>query len=239
MHSSTSHPSTSSSRADDGRHDGDPQHGRARRRRTRRAVAVTVVLAAVVVVGTLLALDAVGPGLGARWGSALDTHVGHDRGTGGSATATEGPDAGAVPPGTSVFDEDVPAVGRLDPALRAAVQRAARDASGEGVDFVVNSGWRSPAMQAAMLADAVEEYGSEREASRWVATPTTSEHVKGDAIDIGEWNAAEWLGDHGAAYGLCQVYGNEAWHFELRPEAVDSGCPRMFHDPTEDPRMQG
>jgi hypothetical protein len=43
----------------------------------------------------------------------------------------------------------------------------------------------------------------------------------------------------GAAYGLCQVHGNEAWHFELRPEAVHSGCPRMFHDPTEDPRMQG
>lgn len=223
----------------DRRHDRGPHHDGARRRSARRSVAITVVLAVVVLVGTLLALDSVGPGLAARYGSALDVHTGHDRAAGGTATATAGPDAGEVPPDTSVFDEDVPAVGRLDPALRAAVQRAARDAAGQGVDFVVNSGWRSPAMQAAMLADAVDEYGSAREAARWVATPTTSEHVKGNAIDIGAWNAAEWLGDHGAAYGLCQVYGNEAWHFELRPEAVDSGCPRMFHDPTEDPRMQG
>ena len=27
------------------------------------------------------------------------------------------------------------------------------------------------------------------------------------------------------AYGLCQIYGNEPWHFELRPEAVEQGCP--------------
>ncbi len=233
MHSSTSSTGTTD------RRDRDPQSDRTRRRRAKRAVATTVVLAVVVVVGTLLALDTVGPGLGTRFGSALGEHTGRDRATGGSATATEGPDAGAVPSGPGGLGEGVPAAGGRDPALRAAVQRAARDAAREDVEFVVNSGWRSPGMQAAMLADAVREYGSEREASRWVATPTTSEHVKGNAIDIGAWNAAEWLGDHGAAYGLCQVYGNEAWHFELRPEAVHSGCPRMFHDPTEDPRMQG
>jgi D-alanyl-D-alanine carboxypeptidase len=46
-----------------------------------------------------------------------------------------------------------------------------------------------------------------------------------------------WLSEHGAAYGLCQIYRNEPWHFELRPEAIESGCPRMFPDPTHDPRM--
>ena len=40
------------------------------------------------------------------------------------------------------------------------------------------------------------------------------------------------------AYGLCQIYGNEPWHFELRPDAVDHGCPPTYADPTHDPRMQ-
>ena len=31
--------------------------------------------------------------------------------------------------------------------------------------------------------------------------------------------ATAWLSEHGAAYGLCQIYGNEPWHYELRPDA--------------------
>ena len=71
-----------------------------------------------------------------------------------------------------------------------------------------------------------------------MATPDTSPHVSGDAVDIGHADAAEWLSEHGAAYGLCQIYDNEPWHFELRPDAVDHGCPRTYADPTHDPRMQ-
>ncbi len=44
--------------------------------------------------------------------------------------------------------------------------------------------------------------------------------------------------DHGAEYGLCQIVRNEPWHYELRPEAIDHRCPRMYADPTHDPRMQ-
>ena len=43
---------------------------------------------------------------------------------------------------------------------------------------------------------------------------------------------------HGADYGLCQIYGNEPWHYELRPDAVDRGCPPTYADPTQDPRTQ-
>jgi hypothetical protein len=71
-----------------------------------------------------------------------------------------------------------------------------------------------------------------------VATPNTSAHVSGDAVDIGPGKAAAWLSEHGATYGLCQIYGNEPWHYELRPEAIDHGCPVMYADPTHDPRMQ-
>jgi hypothetical protein len=71
-----------------------------------------------------------------------------------------------------------------------------------------------------------------------VATPSTSAHVSGDAIDIGPPGAAAWLSEHGAGYGLCQIYSNEPWHYELRPDAGDHGCPPMYADPTHDPRMQ-
>lgn len=147
---------------------------------------------------------------------------------------------GVVPDGVAVsaFDEGVPAVGRLDPDLRDALRRAATDASADGVGLRVNSGWRSPEYQQQLLQEAVAEYGSEEEAARWVATPETSAHVSGDAVDIGGFYAIVWLSEYGAAYGLCRTYGNESWHYELRPDAVDDGCPPMYADPTEDPRMQ-
>lgn len=138
----------------------------------------------------------------------------------------------------TVFDVDRAAVGNLDPALLAALQRAASDAEGDGITFRVNSGWRTPALQARMLQDAIAQYGSEAEARRWVATPETSEHVTGDAVDLGPWSALDWLAQRGSRYGLCQIYANEAWHYELRPDAVDEGCPEMMADPTEDPRTQ-
>jgi D-alanyl-D-alanine carboxypeptidase len=145
---------------------------------------------------------------------------------------------GAVPDGTTVFDDGVPGVANLDPALLGALRQAATGAAGDGVEFLVDSGWRSPAYQEQLLQDAVSKYGSAEEAARWVATPTTSPHVSGDAIDIGPSSATTWLSEHGAEYGLCQIYGNEPWHYELRPDAIDQGCPPMYADPTHDPRMQ-
>lgn len=138
----------------------------------------------------------------------------------------------------TVFDVDRVAVGNLDPALLAALQRAATDAEGDGVTFLVNSGWRSPALQERLLQDAIAEYGSEAEARRWVATAETSAHVSGDAVDLGPLPTLDWIARRGWRYGLCQIYGNESWHYELRPEAVTDGCPEMYTDPTEDPRMQ-
>ena len=142
-----------------------------------------------------------------------------------------------MPDGVTVFDGEVPAVANLDPALVSALRQAASDAAGRGVTFSVTSGWRSPAYQEQLLRDAVSTYGSEEEAARWVATPDTSAHVSGDAVDIGS-EAAAWLSGNGATYGLCTVYENEPWHYELRPDAVDDGCPATYADPTHDPRMQ-
>jgi hypothetical protein len=144
---------------------------------------------------------------------------------------------GVVSEGVTVFDE-VPAVANLNPGLLGALRQAATDAADDGVEFYVNSGWRSPEYQEHLLRTAITKYGSEKEAARWVATPTTSAHVLGDAVDIGPVNARAWLSEHGARYGLCQIYRNEPWHYELRPEAIKHGCPSMYADPSHDPRMR-
>ena len=71
-----------------------------------------------------------------------------------------------------------------------------------------------------------------------MARPGTSVHEAGGAVDIGPDDSARWLSEHGAAYGLCQIYANEPWHYELRAEARDRGCPPMYADAAHDPRLQ-
>lgn len=145
---------------------------------------------------------------------------------------------GAVPDDVTVFDDETPAVANLDPDLLKALRQAATDAADNGVELYVNSGWRSPDYQNQLLREAVSKYGSEDEAARWVATATASPHVSGDAVDLGPSDATTWLSEHGAEYGLCQIYKNEPWHYELRTNALDRGCPPMYADPTQDPRMR-
>jgi zinc D-Ala-D-Ala carboxypeptidase len=113
------------------------------------------------------------------------------------------------------FDNDHPAIAGLDDALRDALQAAARDAHDAGVDFWVTSGWRSSAYQQHLLDRAVDRYGSLEEARRFAKTPETSEHVSGEAVDIGPTDGADWTIRKGSRYGLCQTYANEMWHFEL------------------------
>ncbi|ANJ27314.1 M15 family metallopeptidase [Agromyces aureus] len=191
-------------------------------------LALGAVLAATAMVGVF------GEQLSAAWPQGTPPQGAPGQGSPGSA----GSDGGRTTGDATVFDDEVAAVANLDPELRDALQRAATDAAGEDLVFLVNSGWRSAEYQDELLRDAVVEYGSEAEAARWVATADTSPHVQGDAVDLGPFDATYWLSQHGAAYGLCQIYANESWHFELRPEAVEDGCPDLYADPTEDPRMQ-
>lgn len=137
---------------------------------------------------------------------------------------------GELPDGASPFDEEYAGILRLDQDLLAALRAASTDAAADGVRVQVNSGWRSAEYQARLYSDAVAEYGSAEEASRWVATPDTPAHVTGSAVDIGDTDATSWFSQFGAAYGLCQTYENEPWHYELRPEAVTEGCPAMSSD---------
>ncbi|WP_292790426.1 MULTISPECIES: M15 family metallopeptidase [unclassified Microbacterium] len=215
---------------------------RAVRARRRRRIAATVSVLALAVVAALAVQQSLSAAFAetapivapATTGSDPEPHA-----PTGSVLAPSEAD-GVIRDGDqpTVFDVDRVAVGNLDPALLDALQRAASDAEADGVTFLVNSGWRSAALQEQLLRDAIDDYGSEEEARRWVATAETSAHVSGDAVDLGPLPTLDWLTQRGWRYGLCQTYGNESWHYELRPEAVEDGCPAPYADPTEDPRMQ-
>jgi D-alanyl-D-alanine carboxypeptidase len=221
---------------------------RAPARTTRRRLRIRRLRAAALVLVVAATAGAVGPQLLASASSTAAAPAdllrgvqraasGEDPRLGGGGGALGEAD-GAVPHGTTVFDDDVPGVAELDADLLTALRRAATDGANDGIELLVDSGWRSPAYQQHLLDEAVGTYGSQEEAARWVATPDTSAHVSGDAVDIGPTRAAAWLSAHGAAYGLCRVYANEPWHYELRRQATDLGCPAMYADPTHDPRMQ-
>jgi hypothetical protein len=209
------------------------ERARTTTRRTLRRTAVAFVVVTAAIIATLVHQSA---------SSSAPSFSEVPRGDhGGATTEVDGAVTeidGALPDGVTVFDDRYPGIANLDPDLLQALRDAATDAAHDGVQFIVDSGWRSPEYQNQLLREAVSEYGSEEEAARWVTTAETSAHVSGDAVDIGHFDATAWLSEHGDVYGLCQIYRNEPWHYELRPQVIDRGCPRMYADPTHDPRMQ-
>jgi len=201
----------------------------AARTRTRRALRRTAV--GLVVVSAAISASLVH--LSASFASP-SSGTAHSDGHGARITEADG----VVPEDVTVFDDEYSAVAHLDADLLRALRAAATEAADDGIELIVNSGWRSPEYQDQLLQEAVVQYGSAEEAARWVATAATSAHVSGDAVDVGHSEAQEWLSEQGAGYGLCQVYRNEPWHYELRPDAAEQGCPSPYADPTQDPRMQ-
>ncbi|QIV80713.1 M15 family metallopeptidase [Mycolicibacterium frederiksbergense] len=132
-------------------------------------------------------------------------------------------------PPLTAFDVADPAIGRLDPTLLAAVQNATSAAAAEGVTVTVTSGWRSPEFQQQLLDDAIVTYGSYAAARQYVQTPEQSRHVVGAAVDIGGPGADQWMITNGPRFGLCQIYANETWHFELTTDLFGA-CPALLPD---------
>jgi D-alanyl-D-alanine carboxypeptidase len=136
---------------------------------------------------------------------------------------------GYLPDGRTLspFDAKNPIIAWLDPPLLAAVQDAAGSAASDGIDMQITSGWRTRGFQQRLFDDAVRTYGSDQIAQQYVASPDTSAHVVGHAVDVGPTEADNWLIRNGSRFGLCQIYANEIWHFEL---AVDQNgdCPPLL-----------
>ncbi|GAA2544617.1 M15 family metallopeptidase [Mycolicibacterium diernhoferi] len=153
------------------------------------------------------------------------------------AAVLSAPAAQADPTGTAApqpqpltaYDVHDPAIANLDPVLRSAVQNATSAAATEGVTMTVTSGWRSPEFQQQLLDEAVGTYGTYEAARRYVQTPDRSRHVAGAAVDIGGPGADQWMITNGPRFGLCQIYANEPWHFELSTDMF-GGCPPLLPD---------
>lgn len=135
---------------------------------------------------------------------------------------------GFIPDGVTLtaFDVSNPVIGRLDPALVTAVQDATRAAAADGIEMKITSGWRSKGFQQRLFDDGVRTYGSVDAARQFVASPETSMHVAGKAVDIGPVEAYGWMTRNAGRFGLCQVYANELWHYELTADAAGV-CPPM------------
>jgi len=115
----------------------------------------------------------------------------------------------------------MPAVANLDPALLGALRQAAADAARDGVEIVVNSGWRSPLDQDRLFREAVTFYSElrpgalrdERGADRSTLTMTQLEALK---MVLGKEVAAErdllghyipWLATIGSVSPLLGLTG--------------------------------
>ena len=127
----------------------------------------------------------------------------------------------------SPYDVQNPAVGNLDPNLLTAVQMAAGAAAADGLTLTIASGWRSPVFQQQLFDDAVATYGSTAIARQYVQTPEHSKHIPGQAVDVGGAGVDQWLITNGAQFGLCQIYANEIWHFELATSPAGA-CPPLL-----------
>jgi D-alanyl-D-alanine dipeptidase len=105
----------------------------------------------------------------------------------------------------------------IHPMLLARFKAAYLAAKQEGVNLFITSGFRSLARQEVLFEKAVDKYGNESEAAKWVLPAPYSHHPQGLALDInypGDPIGAEWLELNGFKFGLCRVYANEWWHFE-------------------------
>ena len=106
------------------------------------------------------------------------------------------------------------AVSGLQPGMQNALAAMLADAPG---GLTINSAYRSPELQATLYEQALERYGSEAEARRWVAPPGRSQHNHGNAVDLGfeSDEARQWAHANAERYGLSFPLSNEDWHIEL------------------------
>lgn len=120
----------------------------------------------------------------------------------------------------------------------AAMLQAAEQELGPGA-LRITSAYRSPELQAQLYESALERYGSEAEARRWVAPPGRSQHNFGTAVDFADEGGgllrdpnsreAQWLRENAARFGLAVPMDWEPWQVELAG-ARDQPMPASYDD---------
>ena len=104
----------------------------------------------------------------------------------------------------------------LQPSFSEPLNKMIAAAKEAGYGIRVNSGFRTEERQAELFKAAVQKYGSEDAARKWVAPPGKSMHNKGLAADLGFSGAAasQWAHDNASKFGLNFRMGYEPWHIE-------------------------
>lgn len=130
------------------------------------------------------------------------------------------------------------AISGLHPQFRDNVWAMLNAAQQDGLNLRITSAYRSPEVQAALWADAVEKYGSESAARKWVAPPGRSQHNRGLAVDFAgpggllrDANSpeAQWIAANAARFGLAVPMDWEPWQVEYAGggENAFAGTPQM------------
>jgi zinc D-Ala-D-Ala carboxypeptidase len=148
------------------------------------------------------------------------------------ATALSMPTAAAAPVDQRAATSSAAGTDGLEPMLALAYTLAETEAHAEGADLSITSGYRTPEEQEQLWLDGLGTYGSPEEARRWVLPPSESTHVSGQAVDVGPRAGAQWLETNGNRWGLCRIYENEWWHFELAT-VPSTACPPLRADASE------
>ncbi|MGA4542365.1 D-alanyl-D-alanine carboxypeptidase family protein [Uniformispora flossi] len=148
-----------------------------------------------------------------------------------ATSTTKKPKTGTDDDGDGITDDP----GATDPnqlsgAARTAYQQAKTAMAANGITLTLTSGKRSFQHQQDLWDQEVRDTGSTAAARNRVLPPGESSHVQGIAIDINV-AAQAWMKSKGSQYGWCQIYANEAWHFEYRASYKTSGCPTLKPHP--------
>jgi hypothetical protein len=123
----------------------------------------------------------------------------------------------------------------LDPAFAAIIDRMIAEAPPEiARSLRITSAYRSPELQAQLFRDAVNKYGSEAAARKWVAPPGRSNHGRGTAID---WTyasdaARDWVHANADRYGAAFPMAHEPWHMEPKGARGGSSGGAVASAPT-------
>ena len=137
-----------------------------------------------------------------------------------------------LPLGQSEIKEGTKRPTDLHPQVLARFLSAQAAAKLEGVEMIIDSGYRTVETQNYLFNRAIKEHKTPEEAIKWVLPGDQSRHPWGLAIDVNlhhEKSGASWLEANGATFGLCRVYENEWWHFE--PLIAPGGtCPPLLPD---------
>lgn len=176
--------------------------------------------------GLVLLLASIGYAVGRDSGpaDAADVRAPAPRASAKTSVAAPSTKPASTPKPSPANDINAPVTGttNLEPEMTAAWNRAEQAARADGVHVEIYAGWRSAEWQQVLFDRAVKKYGSKEAASRWVLPPDKSSHVKGIAVDVRPQAGAQWLERHGGDFGLCRMYDNEWWHFEL---VAEKPCP--------------